>query len=461
MKMIPVLILAVLVFLRPGPGHAAEIVPAKDRIVVLLTIDGFPAWIWREPTLPMPTLRKLAAEGAVADAMTVSNPSITWINHTTLVTGVEPRKHGVLFNGLLIRQPPLAPVIEPWRDKAELVRVPTVYDVAHRAGLKTAQVDWVAILNSGTIDWEFLEVPKTSGLIERELIARGAVSANEVAGFGKGKNIAWRDMIWTRAATHIVREHRPNLLLFHLLTTDAVNHATGPGSQASYTAYAYADRLLGEFLDALAEAGFKEKATILVTTDHGFKKVAKVVFPNVALRNAGLVQIDKEKVSRCDAYAMAQGGMAFVYINDPARRESLLPQLRDLFAGMEGVAQVIEGDAATKLGMPLPSENPGMGDLVLFAKAGYAFKGAFDGEELVAPSSNYLGTHGYIASDPDLDGVFIATGCGIKQGARAARIRNLDVAPTIAALLGVELPASDGRVLSEFLSFDLPHKDKK
>jgi predicted AlkP superfamily pyrophosphatase or phosphodiesterase len=431
-------------------GHAAEI-PAKERIVVLLTIDGFPAWMWRDPTLPTPTLRRLAKEGAVADAMSVSNPSITWINHTTLVTGVEPRKHGVLFNGLLIRQPPLAPIIEPWRDKAELVRVPTVYDVAHQAGLTTAQVDWVAILNSGTIDWEFLEVPKPNGAIERELIDRGAITAAEVAAFGKGKNIAWRDMMWTRAATHIVREHKPNLLLFHLLTTDAINHSTGPGSQASFTACAYVDRLVGDLLDALGAAGLNEKATLLITTDHGFKKVAKVVFPNVALRKAGLVQVDKEKVSRCDAYVMAQGGMAFVYVNDPERREALVPQLRDLFASMEGVASVVDGNDGPKFGMPLPAENPGMGDLVLFAKGGYAFKSSFDGEEIVAPSTNYLGTHGYIASDPELDGIFIAWGHGIKKAGRLPRIRNVDVAPTVAELLGVRLPTSEGRVLGELL----------
>src|SRR5678816_2608852 len=131
-----------------GAAETTALIPPKDRIVVLISIDGFPAWMWHDPTLPTPTLRRLAAEGATADAMTVSNPSITWINHTTMVTGVNPRKHGVLFNGLLVRQPqPLPPVIEPWRDKAEMVRTPTLYDVAHESGLSTAQVDWVAILN--------------------------------------------------------------------------------------------------------------------------------------------------------------------------------------------------------------------------------------------------------------------------------------------------------------------------
>ena len=48
------LLFALLLSLRPG--FAAEI-PAKDRIVVLVTIDGFPSWIWDDPALPMPFLR--------------------------------------------------------------------------------------------------------------------------------------------------------------------------------------------------------------------------------------------------------------------------------------------------------------------------------------------------------------------------------------------------------------------
>ena len=85
-----------------------------------------------------------------------------------------------------------------------------------------------------------------------------------------------------------------------------------------------------------------------------------------------------------------------------------------------------------------------MGDLVLFAKDGYAFKDGVTGA-LVDESKGYLGTHGYSNSDPELDGVFFASGYGIRPGIKLDRIRNLDVAPTIAELLGVPLPDVDGR----------------
>lgn len=432
------------------PAKAAPI-PAKDRIVVLISIDGFPAWLWRDPALPVPTLRRLAAEGATAEAMTVSNPSITWINHTTMVTGVTPRRHGVLFNGLLVRQgTDKPPVIEPWRDKADLVHVPTIYDVAHKAGLKTAQVDWVAILNSGTIDHEMLEIPKVGGEIERELIEAGVVTPQQIVTFMRGKSVAWRDMIWTRAASHIIETRQPNLLLYHPLNTDASNHMYGPGSFGSHSAFAYTDRLVGDLLESLERTG--RKATVLIVTDHGFKKVNKVVFPNVALRKAGLVKTEGQKAVSCDAYVMVQGGLAFAYVTDPAKKEALKPKLRAIFEKMEGVDQVLDGSEGPRLGMPTPEENQGMGDLILYAKAGYAFQGPVHGDEEVAESKNYLGTHGYPASDPELEGTFIAWGYGIKPGAKLGKISNLDIAPTLAELLGVKLPGVEGRVLSEMFS---------
>ena len=190
--------------------------PRKDRHVILISIDGFPAYLWNDPTLQVPNLRKLAAEGASAKAMTVSNPSITWINHTTLVTGVEPRKHGVLYNGLLIRKDGVPPVIEQWADKSRMVFVPTLYDVAHQAGLTTAESDWVAITNPGTIDWSFAELPKPDEPVVKEMIADGVATEEEIGWMQMGPNrkgVAFLDAMWTRAAIHLFENHRPKLLL--------------------------------------------------------------------------------------------------------------------------------------------------------------------------------------------------------------------------------------------------------
>ncbi|HVW36004.1 MAG TPA: hypothetical protein VHB99_01825, partial [Pirellulales bacterium] len=81
--------------------------------------------------------------------------------------------------------------------------------------------------------------------------------------------------------------------------------------------------------------------------------------------------------------------------------------------------------------------------------------GSADGESFVVPQAEggvSLGNHGYIATNPKMNAVFVASGAGIKPGAKLGMIENIDLAPTIAHLLGQKLPAADGRVLREILA---------
>ena len=57
-------------------------------------------------------------EGARADGVVCSFPTVTWPNHTTLVTGVSPAKHGVIGNSYLDRKTaaPVALLPDPLHD---------------------------------------------------------------------------------------------------------------------------------------------------------------------------------------------------------------------------------------------------------------------------------------------------------------------------------------------------------
>jgi predicted AlkP superfamily phosphohydrolase/phosphomutase len=121
--------------------------------VVLISLDGFAASYLDDSKAPLPNLRRLAAEGARAEGMQVVTPSVTWPNHTTLVTGVTAARHGVLVNGRIERSPGSPPYfINPRRSKEELCRAPTLYDAAHRAGLRTAEVNWPVTRGAPTLD---------------------------------------------------------------------------------------------------------------------------------------------------------------------------------------------------------------------------------------------------------------------------------------------------------------------
>lgn len=117
------------------------IAQSSNRTVVVISLDGFPAYGLKDPVLPVPTLRRLMAEGAYADSMKPINPTVTWPNHTAMVTGVNAIQHQVLFNGLLSgADPHQPPKIGPWRPKEQMVHSPTAYNLAFQAGMITAQV---------------------------------------------------------------------------------------------------------------------------------------------------------------------------------------------------------------------------------------------------------------------------------------------------------------------------------
>jgi hypothetical protein len=93
-----------------------------------------------------------------------------------------------------------------------------------------------------------------------------------------------------------------------------------------------------------------------------------------------------------------------------------------------------------------------MGALLLAAKSGYSFAAGATGEKTVVDAvEGNLGTHGYISSDREIQALFVASGRGIKAGMKLQSIDNVDVAPTAARLLGVELKNVEGKVLTEIL----------
>jgi predicted AlkP superfamily pyrophosphatase or phosphodiesterase len=289
--------LCALVLIVCTPTAFLQAKTQKRRIVVVITLDGFPAYALDDPKLPIPTLRRLAREGVIASSMQPVNPTFTWPNHTSLVTGVDASQHQVLFNGLLTHPDGGGrPSIEPWRDKDLMVHVPTIYDVAYEAGLTTAQVDWVAIYRAKTITWQFPELPDPNGVIERELIAAGTVTQEQLRTFEDGdSNQAWRDQIWTDAAADILVNHEPNLLLVHLLNLDDTNHKYGPMSSASFTAMALLDDRVKQILDAIQHSGLSRRATLIIVSDHGFRTVLHTIHPNILLRDRGLLSEEKDQ----------------------------------------------------------------------------------------------------------------------------------------------------------------------
>ncbi len=402
-------------------------------MVVVISLDGFPAYALEDSKLPVPTLRRLTREG-VSARMTTVNPTITWPNHTAMITGVRSDQTGLFANGTIVHTGGWPPVkVDEKLDKEKMVHVPTVYDAAHAAGLTTAQIDWVAINHAPSITWNFNEWASADGPLEQEMIRRGVVSASDLDSFTKS-NILFRDQIWSKAAAYLIREHRPNLLLVHFLSLDSTHHTYGPGTLAATDAIAFLDSCVANLVAAIRDAGMTDRTTVIVVSDHGFKKYTRQIRPAVALAAEGLAK---------SVYVLAEGGSAYVYVDAP----QLYPRVAKALEGIEGIDRVIPPEGFAAQGLPLPDNDPQMYQFLLTAKDGYSFSGATEGA-VTSATPQPGGSHGYLASDKDMDAIFIASGYGVRTGIHIpGNIANIDVAPTLANLLGVSLPTSKGTAI--------------
>ena len=103
---------------------------------MVVSVDGLAAGL-DDPKADLPTLRELRRQGASAEGMITTFPSVTWPAHTSLITGTPPRFAGVLANTVYDRRTrlPVVYIGDPQLTKDQAIHVPTLYDAActHRA----------------------------------------------------------------------------------------------------------------------------------------------------------------------------------------------------------------------------------------------------------------------------------------------------------------------------------------
>lgn len=442
--MLRFLALAALATATVAPASAAS-----DRHVVLISLDGFPARYLDDPEVSMPVIRALRDAGAcTAEGMHVSNPSVTWPNHTTLVTGVRPEKHGVIFNGVLKRVEGKPTTSEAEALQKDLAFVPLLFDRVKAAGQTSAAINWPCTAGSESIADNFPDVRNMVNYLSpalKEYMEKAGLNKKFQQGGGS------RDEVWTELAAHVIRERKPNFIALHLLELDSTHHQHGPETSQGREVAAKLDALVGQVVKATEDAGIRDKTTFFIVADHGFITNTKTIRPNIVLRDEKLLTVRGDKVESARVYVVPEGGIGLVYLADPATKEEDRKAVRRLFEGAEGVSAVLDTADLPRFGLPSPESHPGMADMVIAAKDGYAVGGAFKGDGLIQEHAP-KGTHGYLSTEPKMNALFVASGAGIKPGSKLPSVENVDVAPTAAHLLGVPLEDPYGRVLAEILA---------
>ena len=431
----------------------AQAAPATNHHVIIITIDGCAAFYFDDPKAPIPNLRKIGAQGVVAKGMKVANPSVTWPNHTTLVTGVYPAKHSLLYNGLMVPNKNGGLSREPERSKMELVAVPTVYDFLHEKGFSTAAINWPATQKATTLDFCLPDLhtplPFTTPQLVKELIAEKILDDSSDEAF---LSVATpkREQIWSDIACYLIRTHQPNFMLLHFLIADGMQHRYGPQSAEAYEALGLIDGHIGKLIDTLEKTSLRENTSVFIVADHGFERVKKHIVANAILRKADLLETADGKTR---VQFISEGGTAMIYFRSAKTKEADRKRVISLFKKQEGIDQIIEPKDFGKYGYPLPENNAQMADLVLAAQSGYGFSSLEMVKEFIVPTRDEgAGSHGYLSTHPKMNALFIASGRGIAKGKKIGVVENIDIAPTAAYLLGENFPNTDGKLLKQILA---------
>ncbi len=429
---------------------------AASYHVVLISIDGFRPEFYTASgsSNTCPTLARLRDAGGYAKAALPPYPSLTYPGHASILTGVFPARHAVTANTKF--SGPTPPEDRGFWFATD-IRTPTICDAAHTAGLTVGAVSWPSTAGSKSIDWDVPEFWTTAFGNDMTLIRRysppGLLNEIEAATGPLTRDrlddAIKHDAFIADSAIEIIRRHKPNLMLIHLIEADKVQHQGGRNAPTLPDAMRRIDTHIARIIEACKAAGIYERTTFIVLGDHGFADIEHSLAPNVLLIQNGFIMLNDRRVTAWKAMAQNTGGSAGVYLKDPFDKTTA-DRVRALFekyavneAG-EPLYRIIDKEQLTKLG------GPSKAAFYLEAAPGYMFSGSLNYSTLVN-SASIKGNHGYLPTRPGLQTGLIVAGRGIANGKVIETVRLVDVAPTVAQLLGLNLANTDGSALKEFL----------
>lgn len=431
-------------FSGPGGGAAQE---PPARHVVLVTVDGLRPEFYLDQGWPAPVIRLMAMEGAHAREVRSVFPSLTLPAHATLVTGALPARHGITTNH------PFQPGAETrsWYFEADSVRVPKIYEAAKAKGLVTAAIGWPSTLHA-PIDYNLPEVfspdPATSfvevireaatppGFLDTLEAKVGSATVYDSAGVPMNWNaLAWDDRVGAMAEW-VLQYRRPNLLLVHVVSTDSEQHKHGKEGERVRRALGAVDRAIARMTEGAERAAILDETTFIVVGDHGFIDVNTLLSPNVWLTEGNL--LDPAPEDRWRARFHSGVGAAFLRVREVGDAGAI-QAVRDVLAALPDSTRqryrILEREELNALGA--------YPDAVLALAAA---PGTMFGDQTTGPavSGTWGATHGYLPTYPEMATGFVAWGAGIRPGARIPEMNLTDVAPLVAALLGLDFRAPDG-----------------
>ncbi|WP_440006066.1 alkaline phosphatase family protein [Halomicrococcus sp. SG-WS-1] len=305
-------------------------------------------------------------------------PAVTVPVQTTLATGQSPESHGDVANGEYDRD---ADTVAFWeRDRGDRTHI---WDAVSDAGVTTGVLFFQHLIGT---DADVAVTPspiedEDNNLLEMNCWTNPDEFYDELEAeyghfplhhyWGPGANERSSEWILT-AAREAIERHDPDLLWVYVPHLDYDAQRYGPDTPEFDDALETVDRTVGTFLDFLREDDRWDETVVNAVSEYGFHRVDTPVFPNRALRDAGFLSVcddgdggEEVDLPQSDAFAMVDHQVAHVYIT-----ADVLPEVREMLAGLEGVEQVLDESGKDDHQV----DHPNTGELVLVADSNAWFQ---------------------------------------------------------------------------------------
>ena len=405
---------------------------AGQRRAVIVDIDGVRRdtfeQTYREGRLP--NFQRILETALWFDNATAVIPSETLIGQASIFTGVDPSRHGIVGNTWFDREAErLVDYVSP--AGAACVFGFTLFGSECRGGLANRH------LLAPTL-YEAASAAGLSSLVAFNHYWKGATEAvplglADALSFIQGEAIdyeAFDRRMMDRVLEALAERGLPAILTVYFAGTDGVGHTLGTAGQPRYLERVI-DPELGRLLDALAwlDPEWSARTLFIITSDHG--RTDAVLNPEdltiaadlqAALARAGF-EAERARVA-------ANGGTAYIYLKgaswtQPPPEEEVRAALRELSEDPL-LERVVDS-----LRLRSPEDSPRAGDILVTLKPDHYF------------GNHGAGSHHGSIWVPDLAVPLILAQGGLRAGHFAERVRNTQVARSIADYLGFSIEGAD------------------
>jgi len=364
---------------------------------VVLSLDGF-RYDYQDKAVT-PNLDSIQRYGVRAVGFQPVFPSLTFVNHYSMATGLYAESHGLVANNFYDSR---SHKYYNMHDKltttdSYFYQGEPIWVTAESQRIKTAAYSWIGadvrIKGYQPSRWASYDASVPYKTRIDSVIA------------------------WLKSPYNV----RPHLAMCYIEEVDNVGHSNGPDSPEMVNSIQLADSLIGYFAEQLKTLSFSDSINFIIVSDHGMAPISEDKLVDIE----AFINDDWVDTVICSP------AISLIYCKKGCA-DSVYSVMKNI--GGASVAKRSDMDTAYHY-----SDNNRIGDIVVWADSSMCMK-------YKSKRSIPCGMHGFDNRNPLMNGVFYAAGPDFKQGFNAPQLYNIDLYELLCRLLEIAPAKNDGHM---------------